>query len=66
MALRPLGFPEVCNAWVGKVAGMRSFFTPDLVGVLQPLRQQEAVGGNAETGMVVKAAPAPAFVLSKA
>ena len=41
------------------------FFTPDLVGVLQPLRQQEAVGGDAETGVMMKAAPAPPFIMSK-
>lgn len=28
VALRPLGFPEVCNAWVGQVLGVRSFFYP--------------------------------------
>ncbi len=65
MALRPLDFPEVCNAWVGQAPRERSFFTPDLVGVLQPLRQQEAVGGDAESGVVMKAAPATALVLSQ-
>ncbi len=52
MALRPLGFLEVCNAWVGQAPRERSFFTPDLVGMLQALSQQEAVGGDAETGVV--------------
>jgi len=30
VALRPLGIPEVCNAWVGQAPRERSFFTPDL------------------------------------
>jgi hypothetical protein len=57
VALRPAGFPEVCNAWVGQAPGVQSFFTPDPLGVLQPLRQQEAVGGNAQTGVMMKPAP---------
>jgi hypothetical protein len=34
------------------------FFTRDVVEVLEPLREQEAVGGDAQAGVVVKAAPA--------
>jgi hypothetical protein len=32
----------------------------------QPLQYQEPIGGNAQTGVMVKASPVPAFVVSEA
>ena len=65
-ALRPAGFREVCNAWVGQALGVeRSFSTPDFVGVLQPLGEQAAAGGDAQAGVMMKAPPAPAFVMTE-
>ena len=42
------------------------FFTPDLVGVAQSLSDQEAVGGDAQAGVMMESTPAPALVVSKA
>ena len=67
MALRPADFREAGNARVGQVPGVvRSFFTLCLVGVSQPLGQQEAIGGDAQAGVMMKAPPASALVVAQA
>jgi hypothetical protein len=42
------------------------FFTPDLVGVLESLSEQEAIGRDAQAGVMMKTPPASAFVVAQA
>ena len=56
MALRPVDFRGVGNTWVGQALGVEgSFFTTRLVEVLKSLREQEAIGGNAQACVMMKA-----------
>ncbi len=68
MALRPADFREVGNAWVGQALGVEwsFFYPPRFVGVSQPLGQQEAVGGNAQAGVMMRSPPASALVVAQA
>ena len=72
MALCARGCPEAGSAWVahtglvqriGQVLCRMQIFFGTLFRVMQLLGHQESVGGDAQTGVVMKAAPAPALIV---
>lgn len=65
LALRALGCPEACNAWVGQVLRFGQSFFANTIGVPKLLSHQEPVGRNAQTGVVVKPPPASALVVAE-